>query len=76
VLIAREDGVSNKKEMHMSMTERRANERAAVRNGIIRGRLFRDLVASCLVGVENETDVVKKQHLLNLVTRWIKDGKC
>jgi hypothetical protein len=66
----------SQKKMKADIVERRYKERDEVRKGIMRGRLFKDIVDSHLMGLEEKPEHVRKQYIYNLVERWFRDGKC
>jgi hypothetical protein len=63
-------------EMRRVIAERRKAERAAVEAGEVRGRLFSDIVESCLSGVEDAVAEEQRTHLLGVVGGWLENGEC
>lgn len=76
LLVAREVRVSANESMKLAMVEKRRQELDDVKFGNVKGRLFKDLVASCFSGVEDASNKEKQEHLMKVVEGWFNDGKC
>jgi len=73
---SKEARLSSDSEMIRTMIQRRAAEKAKIKNGKLTSRLFKDLVVSCFIGIEDATDEHRRQHVESLVKEWLSHGRC